>query len=418
MTDFSEIKYVELSTICKTITGPFVDNESSTSAGPYPSYSSKSIKMIDSYDYDCESIIINKFLNSENKLVNYENSKYSVNTTVFQICSNDSNYSTKYIYYFLMANVNSLSKLYVGSAIKTLTVSNFLKLKIPFPSTDAQKRIVEFIDSINGDQNTTLQNIVELCGTSEVFSILLKEDFGLYASFASWNKNNLFFKEQINNCKEKNSIVYSLFSEKKGSNIPITDVCTFQRGKNILLQDFQEEKNESNIGIFGLKSASNNSISKYYPYNESIEKFVLEKGDLLISLTGNTAGKIYQYNIDEKSFFTSDFVKIVFDKEKVEPEYFYFWYDFENVKNRLEFKGSLVKTLSIEEIEKIEFLTLPMSIQKQISNEIEDYKNNIKSLQEKIDEKKIKAEYFMNDFIESKFINGYCSKTFQEMIMT
>ncbi len=417
MIDFSEIKYVELSTICKTITGPIQDSKSYEYPGIYPIYSSGTIGVIDSYDYDCESIIINKFLNSENRLVNYENSKHSVNNTVFQICSNNSSYSTKYIYYFLMANIQSLSKLYVGSVIKTLTLSSFLKLKIPFPSTNHQKKIVQFMDDLYADKFFGYEKLINLYSSDEIFSSFIDKKFEFFIDYLILLNKNIFENRKLLGFHEDKDLdAYSMFSMKV-ENLPLEKICTMRIGCNVSDKVIEDTKTDSNIGIFDLKTYFDKKITNYCSLNEKKSKYFVRKGDLLISLKGEIAGQIIKYEFEEESFFTSDFAKVFFDMEIIDSEYFYFWYKNKRINNKLTLineKGFNI--ISFRQLKKIQFPNFKYEIQEHILKKHENDEKLIKDTESSIKSDFELRETMLIDYVKSNFVVNYCLKTFEEFV--
>ena len=54
----------------------------------------------------------------------------------------------KYIYYYLLNN-NILEKYYNGSGQKVIAKSKLLEVKLPVPTVEIQKEIINYLDNIN-----------------------------------------------------------------------------------------------------------------------------------------------------------------------------------------------------------------------------------------------------------------------------
>ena len=54
---------------------------------------------------------------------------------------------TKYIYYLLSHNIDYLTNLYQGTAQKVISKTNLKSIKIPIPSLERQKEIVDYCEN-------------------------------------------------------------------------------------------------------------------------------------------------------------------------------------------------------------------------------------------------------------------------------
>ena len=100
---------------------------------------------LDTFEIENESIIIG---NGGSICVHFDKKfTASKHVTVCQI--NDTKYSIKYIYYYLILNVQKLKDLSAGSTIMWLNKSNMGSLKIPIPSIKVQEEIINYCDAIH-----------------------------------------------------------------------------------------------------------------------------------------------------------------------------------------------------------------------------------------------------------------------------
>ena len=79
--------------------------------------------------------------------INYIKEEYFLTDNGFSIVSNNKSLTiTKYIYYILKNNTNYIKVLYNGTAQKVISKTNIKKIKIPIPTIETQKEIVEYCE--------------------------------------------------------------------------------------------------------------------------------------------------------------------------------------------------------------------------------------------------------------------------------
>jgi type I restriction enzyme S subunit len=78
--------------------------------------------------------------------INYINKPYYLTDNGFSIKSKIDNTITKYIYYLLLYNKDYLINLYQGTAQKVISKTNLKLIKIPIPSIERQKEIVDYCE--------------------------------------------------------------------------------------------------------------------------------------------------------------------------------------------------------------------------------------------------------------------------------
>lgn len=78
--------------------------------------------------------------------INYINKPYYLTDNGFSIKSKIDNTITKYIYYLLLHNKDYLINLYQGTAQKVISKTNLKSIKIPIPSLERQKEIVDYCE--------------------------------------------------------------------------------------------------------------------------------------------------------------------------------------------------------------------------------------------------------------------------------
>ena len=107
------------------------------------------------------------------------------------------------------------------------------------------------------------------------------------------------------------------------------EVCEFQNGYSFKSTDY-EKQSDANVGILQIKSIQNgfideNKITEYIEENKKYKLFEIQKGDILIALSGATTGKIGIYNLEKKSYLNQRVGKII-AKTGIIQKYIYYWY--------------------------------------------------------------------------------------------
>jgi type I restriction enzyme M protein len=137
-----------LGEVCEIIKGEKKKSKYGKENGLFPLYYCSILGnlYLDTYDYTGEGIIINKTNGSGKAMVYFGNDKYNVGQTTLHFKSKNSTLYTKYVYYYLFNNIELLQKYYKGPHQKSIAEEDLFKIKIPIPSLERQKEIVEYCD--------------------------------------------------------------------------------------------------------------------------------------------------------------------------------------------------------------------------------------------------------------------------------
>jgi type I restriction enzyme S subunit len=179
------------------------------------------------------------------------------------------------------------------------------------------------------------------------------------------------------------------------------EVCEFQNGYSFKSIDY-EKQNDTNIGILQIKSIQNgfideNKIMEYIPSNDKYKLFEIQKGDILIGLTGTF--KIGLYNLDNKSYLNQRVGKIT-AKTGIIQKYIYYWYlccDIEGEILKIA-KGTAQANISTNDISNIKIPIPPLERQQEIVKYLDFiYEKANKTSSEKIAELKKLNEFCLNN---------------------
>ena len=189
-----------LGEVCSIIKGNKKQSKDGKNEGLYPLYycSILGYLYLDTYDYTGEGIIINKTNGSGKSMVYYGYNKYNVGETTLHFKSNNDNIiKTKYIYYYLLNNIDTLQKYYKGANQKSIVEDDLFKIKIPIPSLERQEEIVKYLDFIYEKTNKTsndkiaeLKQLNEFClNNQKIFGENVVKELGELCEFIKTGKN-------------------------------------------------------------------------------------------------------------------------------------------------------------------------------------------------------------------------------------
>jgi hypothetical protein len=124
--------------------------------GAYPFYTSSQTcsKYCDVYDYDDECLILGTGGTANIKY----SRKFSCSTDNFVLKVTSGH--AKYVYYYLLSNIEVLQKGFVGVGIQHISKAYIGDVKIPMPSLERQKEIVDYLDSVE-EKNRQLEQQIE-----------------------------------------------------------------------------------------------------------------------------------------------------------------------------------------------------------------------------------------------------------------
>ena len=162
-TEYNEIERIEFGQMFDLIKGTIQSSkvvEDINGDGVFINLSkNKEFKKIKDFDIDNENIFISNV--SPLGLIQYYNGKCCYSNLLYHIKIKD-NYkiNIKYIYYYLLEKQNYIEENYqLGCANKSLDVEEFNLMKIPIPSIEKQKEIVDILDGINNRINEDIKYI-------------------------------------------------------------------------------------------------------------------------------------------------------------------------------------------------------------------------------------------------------------------
>ncbi|MHA8284317.1 restriction endonuclease subunit S [Staphylococcus epidermidis] len=244
------------------------------------------------------------------------------------------NYDDNYIYTNLYKSSNKIKKLAATQAVPIINKKTFSNFSIYIPKFKEQKKIGDFFSKL--DRQIELEE--------EKLELLEQQKRGYMQKLFS---QELRFKDEIGN------------EYPEWKNTKLRNVIKLQNGYAFKSNLFTEK----GIPIIRITDINKSLVSEgtvYYPRNINIdEKFIINKNDILIAMSGATTGKLGKYISDTSSYLNQRIGKFVM-KNKTNNDFLFAYL------NSIYFKKELIKLLvsgaqpniSSQDIENIE-LSLP-----------------------------------------------------------
>ena len=310
--------------------------------GLYPFFKSSLIvnKFVDKPDYIKESLIIGDGGNSN---VNY-GIKFSTSDHcyIFQN-KNEKLICLKFVYYYLFHNLNVIENLFTGVAIKNVSKNKLKNIKIPIPSIEIQKNIVEQLDFI-------------------------------YEQCIVKSENKIQQLKKINEMYLKNRIQFENNEKTLG------EVCDeIKIGKDVV------KKNRVK-GIYPFYGA--NGIIDY------VNEFLFDGKFILTARTGSI-GSLHITN--DKFWCSGDVHRLKINNFTTLKYVFYYLKTIDFQKYRT---GVAHPKLSSSNLKSINILTPPLQVQKEIVDYCDNNNDLIKELEQEIERNRDLADKIINSICQ------------------
>jgi type I restriction-modification system DNA methylase subunit/restriction endonuclease S subunit len=337
-----------LGEVCKFLPKSKRNAKYGNKEGLYPFFKS-SIKVdcyVDEPDYEEESLIIG---DGGEPNINYS-IKFSTSDHCYILQNkNKLLLNLKYAYYYLYHNLDMMSQLYTGVAIKNISKTNIEGIKIPIPSLERQKEIVKYLDFIYEKANkTSNEKIAEL--------------------------------KQLNEFCLNNQKIF-------GDNVVKTlgEVCQIKSGNH------STKKSNFIEGEYLIIGGGKQPIGKHNEYN-------CDENTILCASHG-TAGHISMYPV--KTFLTMAFA---FIENKLLINKMYLYYYLKSIEEHLISlgKGTAQPCISMGKLKSIKISIPSLERQKEIVEYCEYNDTLIKQLEKEIENNKKQAQQFITGIVKAQ----------------
>ena len=270
--------------------------------------------------------------------------------------------STKYIYYYLLNNINILEEGFKGATIKHISKEYIKNIKIPIPSLEQQKEIIEYLDILNINTKSSNNKIEEIKKLNE-----------------NYLKLNLKYNKKI-------------------------EIKTLDEVCDMTIKGNTNTKEMSNTGEYPFYKASvSNPSGTHNTFCFDDTEYILfikSGGNALNPLSlSHGIGKVYYVN--GKTSGNSEVVKIkILNNKQISLKYLYYY--LQNEQLNIQKLAKYSTNLGHIDMSKLKELKIPIpSIEQQ--QEIVDYldfnNNLIDNLNKEINNNKTQGELFFNMFL-------------------
>lgn len=313
-------------------------------------------------------------------------------STEFHIFKSDS-FNNEFLSIYLRSDliVNQTKHLMTGNTLPRLQTEDINNLPVPYISIDIQNRIVELYRNANNQKQQKEAQAQELIKSIDTYLLnelgitLPQKDTSIESRMFTVNFSEItgnrfdgeYYSEDIKNINQ--AINKSKFELQK-----IKSNCEFVAGYAFSSSDYVDN---SGCVLITIKNISKNSIDlsnvTYLPsdYYKKYKYFQINKGDLLIAMTGATIGKVGLYNEDinallnqRNGIIKSNSMNTYYLMNLLNTEI----YQSLILRNSV---GGAQPNISETAITKLNIPLPPIDIQNEIANHIHDIRNQAKTLQ-------------------------------------
>ena len=253
----------------------------------------------------------------------------------------------KYLYWFLKGNTSFLNSLGRGATFKEISKSIVSQIEINVPDIEYQKEAADILEKVSEVIYLRKQ---ELSALDNLIKARFVEMFGdPIQNPKGWDMQ--LIEEVVAN--EKNALKAGPF----GSALK------------------KEYYVASGYKIYGQEQVISGdcTFGDYYIDEErykSLENCAVQAGDVLISLVGTYGKLLIMPEVFEPGIINPRLMKITFDKEKINPYYFKFFFQSESLKRALSENthGGTMDILNLGIVRKIAMPLPPLKLQNEFAN--------------------------------------------------
>ncbi len=295
-------------------------------------------------------------------IVSYYNGKASYSTDAYSIKGNPINLNTKFLYYFILLNLDKIDKnMFKGAALKHLQKKDFKNLSISTPSMQQQKEIVEILDQTFESIDKAKANIEKnIENAKELFQSKINQIFS--QTGGDWEEN------------EFGDVITTLTDYHANGSYKILK-------KNVVLKDKEDYAWMIRSTDFEKKFKNQFKYIDKHAYN-FLSKSKVFGNELIMSKIGN-AGKIYLMpKVDRPVSLAMNLFLIRLDEKRVLSEFVFQFLQSKigkiQIKERV--KGTTTKTITKNNVRNIIVLYPPITKQKEIVETLNIMDNHIQSV--------------------------------------
>jgi restriction endonuclease S subunit len=148
-------EFVKLGDVCEFFPKSKRTAKYGKSTGTYPFFKSSMVvnSFVNEPDFNEESLIMG---DGGSANINY-GCNFSTSDHCYVFRSSQENLFNKYIYYYLLFNMDIIEKYYKGSGLCNISKSNIKELELPLPSPDIQTKTLEILNDLDSQKQNLEQ---------------------------------------------------------------------------------------------------------------------------------------------------------------------------------------------------------------------------------------------------------------------
>ena len=334
----AEVEWKTLGEIVKIKTGALVNkNTIQNNPGVYPVINSgkEPLGFIKYWNTECDPIGITTRGAGVGSVTWQEGRYFRGNLNYSVTIKDNKKLLVRYLFYSLTSQQKDIQNLATYSGIPALNAAELKKLRVPIPLLSVQKEIVGILDAFTAH-------------TAELTAELNER------------------KKQYNYYRDK----LLTFSDDEVEWKPLGEVCEFKNGFAFKSRLFKEEGNP----IVRITNIDGNFVNtddvKYFQmkdYKEDLTSYTVNKGDIIIAMSGATTGKIGLYNYEYTSYLNQRVGKFIPKQKILNNKYLYHFLLLKINDIFLFAGGGAQPNLSSKKLmEKFKIPIPPLSVQKEI----------------------------------------------------
>ncbi len=338
--------------------------------------SSDENKRYSDYQLDCEGIIMGT---GGNATLHYYNGKFATSTDCVVLLPNDT-IRCKYLYYFFLCNIAVLENGFKGAGLKHTNKNYINSIELTaIPSLEEQDKVISVLDNVQAVIDKRKNEISKL---DDLIKARFVEMFG---SIHDGKFETKTLPEIV--CKNKNSIKRGPF------------------GGALKKEDFVE----AGYLVYEQRHAIHNNFdyAKYFITQEKYEDmigFKVEPGDLLISCSGVTLGRIAEVpNGAKKGIINQALLKLSLNQNLMMNTFFIQQFRSEEIQEILFgfSRGSGIPNMpSMNEVKSVKFICPPIELQKEYCDFVKQIDKSKFIVQKALDETQLLFDSLMQKYFE------------------
>jgi len=374
------VEYKEIKDIATVSIGEFVHKNKQLPNGPYPVYNGgiTNTGFYDKYNRTANKIIISARGNAG--YVNRVFVDFWSGNSCYTLSVDDENVDWNYVYYALKNSENRLRGMQQKAGIPAISKKQIEEFVIPVPPLPVQQEIVRILDNF-----------------TELKTQLTTE---LKAEIEARKKQYEYYRDWLLSQEELNKLCPDGVQYKS-----IGEVCDFRNGfafksskfkdngEPILrISNIQDEKiNTNNLAYFDLRD-----------YAEDLSPYIVNKGDIVVAMSGATTGKIGINDTDNIYYLNQRVGKFIPNEEIILNKLLY---HILTSKTDLIYQlsgGGAQPNLSSEKLKKIKIPVPPLPVQQKIVRILDNFTELTVELETELEARQKQYEYYRDKLLSFK----------------